>query len=98
MSDIEQAWEIMARLNARGFVVNLSIDRDGCQRVWAMAGDCNCPHRKLYDQTDGHGFTHLDSEDWDEWFSSESEFTVLATMQMLERKINEAYAKQSKPP
>ena len=44
-------------------IVRLTIDYDGSAECAIWAGDANCPHAKPYDPNDGHGYTHVTTED-----------------------------------
>jgi len=50
-------------LLAKGYELSLTVRASGCTADLLMGGDCNCPKRKYYDPADGHGFTHVHSED-----------------------------------
>jgi len=64
--DIAAAWELVREAAKMGYRFTLTCQGDDCLRIILEGGDCNCPIRKPYDPKDGHGFTVIDSEDWDD--------------------------------
>jgi len=60
------AWEVVRAAKAQGYRFTITCQGDECLRIVCEGGDCNCPIRKPYDPGDGHGFTLVDSEDWDD--------------------------------
>jgi hypothetical protein len=50
----------------RCWQVHLTIDGPDDFVVSALRGDCNCPHKKPYSKSDGHGFESISTEDDDD--------------------------------
>ena len=50
-------------LAKRGYSVNVAFTGDTIECTSIMGGDCNCPCKKFYDPSDGHGFTYVHMDD-----------------------------------
>ena len=81
LSSIE---ERIAVMRENGWTLRFEVSWDGSWEVSGWAGDTNCPYRKNYDPSDGHGFSWFDTETDD----TEPFMSLLAALDFAERKIS----------
>jgi len=88
----ERIKKILSELGSMGWRIDITFDYDGeVQEIEGTAGDDNCPHRKEYDQRDGHGSSYIGFDRTDDKYGKEFICFSLDELEpKLERFLEEA--------
>lgn len=62
MSDFNDLFKRITKLNDQGYGICLDFWEDGFMSLSVKGGDCGCNHPKAYDLKDKHGHTYVDKQ------------------------------------